>query len=559
MFLIIAHLSGALGIFFMGTRLLTEHLKTLNDRRLRRSFTRWTRNRWLGFAWGLCSGSVMQSTTVLTLVVVSMLKSGLVSSRRALPVLLGGNVGVTMLVLVVVLDVKLMAFFILGIAYGLTLLMTRPATARYRAMASASFGLGMIILGSIMLKESVAPLTTHAWFQETITWLDGSLLLPLLSGMLLTFVVQSMVPVVMAGIGMATGGLLEIDQALTLYCGACLGSSLILYVLTTGIAGGGRQVAMYQIFFNCLLNAIFLPLICIETYGDIPLISAALGASGLPLDQGLALCMICIECSTALFRLATLDVEIRLIERWWPPSEVEVLAKPQFIHDEALDDHHTALLLLDLEQRRLLEVFSRYLDTLRRGTGLGELRESAGEIMRRLGEFLDDLASTCRGHEAEALRSMTMRQKTLIRLDQEVYELCDALHRMPRKPLLDVWSLGFVEGIDVLVIVLSETLASGDASAWPSTTQLMGDRSAPLRRLRHICLNEGAALTAEERKHVLKLANSSQHVFLLVSQLAHDYRQASGIDEAFLDNAGLQEPVGVSAAFPEADPFVKVG
>ena len=96
-----------------------------------------------------------------------------------------------------------------------------------------------------------------------------------------------------------------------------------------------------------------------------------------------------------------------------------------------------------------------------------------------------------------------------------------------------------------------DTLASGEPAAWPSTTQLMGDRSGVLRKLRDVSLSDDVALTANERQHVPKLANSSQHVFLLVAQLAHEYRQVSGIDEAFLDNAQLEEAVGVSAGCPD--------
>ena len=550
---ILAHLSGALGLFFMGARLLTEHLKSLNDRRLRVCLARWTNGRWLGFAWGLFAGSVMQSTTVLTLVVVSMLKTDLVSSRRAFPVLLGGNVGVTLLVLIVMLDVKLMAFYVLGIAYCLTHVLGRVRGPRYQAMATAGFGMALIVLGSIMLKESVLPLAGYPWIQQGMSWMGGSLLLPLLAGMALTFVMQSGTPLIMSGICMAAAGLLGIDQVLMLYCGTCLGSSLILYVLTATVRGRARQVSMYQVFFNFLLNMIFVPVICLETYGDVPLIAAAVRASGLPLEQSLALCMICLECSTALLRLATLGAETGLIERWWPPSEVEALGRPQFIHDQALDDQQAALRLADLEQRRLLEMFSRYLDAVRRHTDLSELREATDEILSRIGQYLDDLAASCPGRGTAALRSMMSRQKLFMRLEKQVLELCDVLHAMPRKPSLDVWSQGLVEGIDLLLLVLIDTLASGDSAAWPSTTQLMGDRSGILRKLRDMSLNDDAAVSADERKHVLKLANSSQHVFLLVAQLAHEYRRASGIDEAFLDNADLGEPTGVPVVCPEAD------
>ena len=158
MITILGHLAGALGLFFMGVKLLTEHLKTLTNRRLRLSVARWTNNRWMGFAWGLIAGSVMQSMTVLTLVVVSLLKSDLVSPRRAFPILLGGNVGMALLVLIVMLDVKLMALYVLGIAYFLTLIMARrPGVRATGPWPPRVSDWRMIALGSIMLKESVVP------------------------------------------------------------------------------------------------------------------------------------------------------------------------------------------------------------------------------------------------------------------------------------------------------------------------------------------------------------------------------------------------------------------
>ena len=555
MFVILAHLSGALGLFFMGARFLAQHLKTLNSHRFRLSVARWTNNRWMGFAWGLIAGSVTQSAVVLTFVVVSLLKSDLVSPKRALPIFLGGNVGFLLLVLAVMLDIKLMALYVLGIAYFLTMIVAHDRMSRYRAMATACFGLAMIVLGSIMLKESVVPLAGYPWFQQVMSWMGGSLLLPLLSGMVLTFVVQSSAPVTMSGIGMATAGLLTIDQVLMLYCGACLGSSLILYLLTLTVTGRARQVAMYQVLHNVVLSAIFVPLICIEAYFDVPLLAAAVRASGLPLDQGLVIGLIFSECFTAVFRFATLDFDVRLVERWWPPTEVEALAKPQFIHDLALDDAEAALRLADLEQRRLLEMLSRHLDAVRHGTEPSELREATKELLGRIEEFLGDLAAHCPDHEADAHGAMMTRQKLFIRLEEQVIELCDVLHGLPPNSPLATWSVVLVEVIDVGLLVLIDTLASGDAASWLSITQLMGDRSESLRKLRDTSLkDESPPLTSDERARLLRLVSIAEHTFLLVSQLAHEYRLASRIDEVFLGHAGLEveNPVSVSMARPDA-------
>ncbi len=549
MFTILGHLAGALGLFFMGARFLTEQLKTLTNRRLRLSAIRWTNNPCMGFVWGLIAGSVMQSMTILTFVVVSLLKSDLVSPKRAYPILLGCNVGGALLVLIVMLDVKLIALYILGLSQIVTLVIARDQASRYRAMATACFGLALIILGSIMLRESVVPLATYPWFQEAVEWMGDSLILPLLIGALLTLLAQSTGPVIMISIGMATAGLLATEQVLILYCGACLGSSLGLYLLTMTITGRARQVAMYQVLYNVVLNAIFVPPIVVEAYLDVPLVAAAVHASGLPLAQSLAMFIIFSEAATAAFQLATLHFGVRWIERWWPPTEVEALAKPLFIHDLALDDVEAALRLVDLEQRRLLEMLSRYLDTVRSGTELSELREAAKAVLGRLEEFLGDLAERCLNEKmADKHGSMIVRQKLFTRLEEQVVELCEVLRDLPPQRSLDNWSPALVEGIDVVFLVLIDTLESDDAAAWPLTTQLARERGEDLHRLRDMSLKDEPTLAPDERKRVLKLASIIEHIFLLLSLLVHKYRQASRIDEAFLDHADLEEPITASTA-----------
>ena len=111
MVVILGGIAGGLGLLFMGMKILTEHLKLLTNRRLRLSAARWTDNRWAGFAWGSLAGAVTQTMPALTFLMVAMLRSGLLSVRRALPILLGGNVGVTLLLLVVVVDVKIAALY----------------------------------------------------------------------------------------------------------------------------------------------------------------------------------------------------------------------------------------------------------------------------------------------------------------------------------------------------------------------------------------------------------------------------------------------------------------
>ena len=537
MITIVGGIAGGLGLFFMGMKLLSEHLRLLSNRRLRQSAARWTRNRWTGLAWGAIAGAVTQTMPALTFLTVGMLRSGLLSVRRAFPILLGGNIGAVLLLLVVMLDIKMAVLYVLGVSQMTAMISTKNnRTARYQTMAAALFGMGMMILGFLLLKDSVSPLADYPWFREIVAWADRSLFLCLVGGTLLSVAMQSAGVVKVTSISMAAAGLLGIDQILMLNLGACLGSSAALWLLTLNLTGCSRQVAMYQVLFNCVSVAVFVPLLIVEAYFDVPLFKAAVLSIDLPLAQRLALFAVFVELSNCAFQLTVLGPAARLIARWWPATEAETLSKPWYVHDRALEDAASSLRLADREQRRLLEILSRCLDTVRQGTELGALREAAKAVLTRIEEFLDDLAEHYPDQSIDDHVSMLTRQRLLFWLDERVLELCEVLHTMPRRAELEDWRMGLVEGIDAVLLVLQDILSSGDEESWPLTMQLVNSRGELMRKTRSTYLGDGSSLSAEQRTSVLRLTSITEHIFLLLSRLAHEYQRYAA------DNAAGQTP-----------------
>ena len=522
MMVILAGIAGGLGLLFMGMKLLSEHLRLLTNRRLRLSAARWTRNRWAGFAWGSLAGAVTQTMPALTFLMVAMLRSGMLSVRRALPIILGGNVGGALLLLVVVIDVEIAVLYVLGVSQVIALVTTESGKARYRAMAEALFGMGMMVLGFLMLKESVAPLADYAWFRETAEWAGSSLLLCLAGGALLSVLVQSSAVVMVSGFSMATTGVIGIEQCLMLCYGGCLGSSISVYLLTMRLTGRARQVAMYQVLYNVVANAIFVPLLYAEIHLDLPLVRAAILSVDLPLAQLLAVSCILVEVTTSLVQLAVLGPAARLVERWWPTTEAETLSRPRFLHDRALDDADDALRLVDLEQRRLLDILARCLDSARQGAGLGPLREAAREVLGRITEFLDDLGASHPDQGVDLQNSMLTRQRLLIWLEERILEFCDVVHAMPRQSGLENWRRGLIEGIDAALVIVKDMVMAG----WDhglSAEELLGDRRELMRRTRSRYLGDELPLSAGERTSVLRITSIAEHVFLLLTRLACEY------------------------------------
>ena len=240
----------------------------------------------------MVAGAVTQTMPALTFVLIGMLRSGILSTHRAFAVLQGGNIGIWVLVLLVSFDIKLAVLYLLGIAPIIVVIATWRSTIQWPfagALGSALFGMGLMIFGFILLREAAAPLAGYSWFQGTLAWAGRSLLLCVLVSAVLSVLVQSSGCVLVIGIGLASAGILGVEQVLAIHIGACLGSSLSLRLLSTHLRGQARQVAMYQELTNYLMTVIFLPLYLIEAHYGVPLIKAALLSIGLPLEQLLAL------------------------------------------------------------------------------------------------------------------------------------------------------------------------------------------------------------------------------------------------------------------------------
>ena len=368
----IAGVLGGFGLFAVGLSLLSENLKAVADRRMREIAKQWTGNRFTAYGWGVLLGLVSQSATASTFIAVGLMRSGLVGTVAALALLMGSYAGLTILVVVVTLDVEIFSLYVLGLA-GIAIIGSRAGSVR-RA-ATAVFGGALMILGLVLLKEAAAPLAQQSWFEGSIAWARDSLWLIFLISAALSFLVQSTAVVCVIGVTLAAAGVLGVTETLMLIYGSCVGSGAVVYVLSLNIRGRARQVAMYTVLDNALVCLVFVTLLLLEAYFDIPLVRALILSMDLGLQQQLALVYVLVGVALAPLMLAALGPTARLLERFWPTTEAEEVGRMSFIQDRATQDLSTSLALADLEQRRILAMFPRYIDSVREGTEPGVVRD----------------------------------------------------------------------------------------------------------------------------------------------------------------------------------------
>ncbi len=521
---ILAGVVGGLGLFVVGMWFLTENLKKLASRRLRLSAQRWTTNPYAALLWGMLAGGITQSMTALTFIVVSILRTRLIAMKGALATILGGGVGVTGLVMIVTFDIKMVALYVVGIAG------TVVATERlsnYRAIAGSFLGGAMIILGLVLLREAAAPLAGELWFRDIVEGTGNSLVLAFFVAVLLTVIVQSSGAVSVFGISLAAVEVISVDQTIMIIYGSFVGSSVIIYLLSAGLTGRSRQVAMYIVIYNVLVCAVVVPLLYAELYLGVPSIKALISASGFDLPQKLALVYLIISVIPIPIMLAGLGVSGRILERLWPVSEIDDLSRTQFIHDHASVDVETSLMLVDLEQRRVFRMLARYFELVRERRDVGPLRDATNTVLTEINEFLSDLQTLHPMQGIEDRNALVNRQKLLAWLAEPVAVMSAALIELGDRPILKQFQENICEGVDSVFLSLDDAMESDDRQSWDIATQLTHDRGGLMRRMRGKYLEADPQLPKIDMINVVLITNAVEDVFFLLSKLEQNFNPYS--------------------------------
>lgn len=514
---------GGLGLFMVGMWILTDNLKALASRRLRRTAARWTANRFSALLWGTLAGGITQSMPALTFIVVSTLRSGLITTKGGLALILGGSIGVSALVLIVTFDMKTASFFVLGIAGAIVV---SERMARFRPLAASFLGGAMIILGLVLLKDSAAPLAEQPWVANMVTETDESLILAFATAALLTAIVQSSSAVSVFGISMAAVGVISVEQTIMLIYGSYIGSTAILYLLSANLTGRSRQMTMFIVWYNILRCAIVVPLLYLELHVDLPGMKALVLALDLNLDRQLALVYVFLNVLPLPIMLAGLGIWAAILDRLWPNSQADELSQPKFIHDHAHVDIETSLVLIDLEQKRVLEALPQYFEAVRENRNVGRMRNATRNLLRECSEFIGDLHVTHFSKAAEERNVMMNRQKLLGSLEEGLGVLCETLREID-EPALTSFRTSMCEGVDGALLSLIEAVETRDGVSWGLVDRIIGDRGAMMRRVRHDYLDRDPPPSEMDQINVLLITNAVEEVFFLLSRLKVEFRDPS--------------------------------
>src|SRR5271154_4223432 len=147
-------LAGSIALLLWGVHMVQSGIQRAFGPHLRRFLGRTLRSRLPAFLAGLGVTAVLQSSTATGLMAASFAAGGLVDLVPALAVMLGANVGTTLIVQLLSLDLSSVtpALILLGV-----LMFRRGQVSRTRDLGRVLIGLGLMLLALRQLLDLVTP------------------------------------------------------------------------------------------------------------------------------------------------------------------------------------------------------------------------------------------------------------------------------------------------------------------------------------------------------------------------------------------------------------------
>lgn len=477
-----------LSLFFTGVSGVKAKLQQLSSRKFRQLLARVTDRPLLAGAVGLVFGAVTQSASAVAFILAGMVATGLITLRRALPVVAASNVGTALLVFLAAFDLRLAVLLLVGIT---GLMINFRILARAEAFLGALFAIGMLFLGLDMMKQAFAPLPGFDWFTALASFLKTWPWAPFFLGAALRMVIQSSSAIGVVAIALEGAGLFTEFQAILLICGAGPGVGLAAFFLSGTLHGPPRQIVLFQGIINLVAGSALAASFYVGETAGHGLVTRFIGFLSPDPAGRIAWAFFLNMNGCFLAGLILAPFTGKFLHRLAPPTEEQDLSRPAFIHDEALDVPDTAVVLVDREQQRLFGLGLRVLNAVREDVSDGEMLEPEtfraasktldGEISGFLKELINrDLTSRA----AASVLLNERRQENLAAMAETVFQFVVVRKEKADDEKLDALMDRMSESLHLILLTAQDAWASRDKTDIEYLLMLSADRGEVMERIR---------------------------------------------------------------------------
>jgi len=247
---------GGVVLFLFGITLLGEYLRELEGGRVLR---RATDGRWRGFLLGFLVTAVVQSSSAVTVMTVSLADAGILTLGQIIPVMIGSNLGTTATAWLLCFRTETSGAPELTVILACIGLLIYLLIPRRKVWGGLMLALFLLLVGMDRMAAAAAPIAGTAAFHR-LTKMAVNPLSTLLAGTIFTGVIQSS----SASIGLlqafSTAGSVTWGMGVPLVLGGNIGTCITVLLASVGCGANAKRAAFAHLKYNILGTVALLPL-----------------------------------------------------------------------------------------------------------------------------------------------------------------------------------------------------------------------------------------------------------------------------------------------------------
>ncbi len=400
--MVLLHIAGYVALLLWGIRMVETGIIQAYGSELRHFLSIAIKNRWKAFAAGLGITALLQSSTATGLMTAGFLASGVMELVPALAVILGANVGTTLIVQVLTFDTSAVApiFILVGlIAYN------QGAKTRTRDLGRVAIGVGILLLALHLIVSVIGPIEKTAPVRALFATITGDPVINVILAALLTWASYSSVAVVLLVMSLSAATIVTPAAALALVLGANLGN-VIPQFIGTSQSGGSRRLALGNLIVRGLGTIVAIPFL--------PKIAEWLATiEGNPAREAADFHTL-FNVALAVVFIGLLNPLAALCSRFIPAKSItDAPGTPRYITSAELSTPSVALASAAREVLRMVDIIERMLkaflaaikdDDRKQIDEIAQMDDTVDELHNALKLYLTEISRDDKLPEAEARR-----------------------------------------------------------------------------------------------------------------------------------------------------------
>ncbi|MCP5300512.1 MAG: Na/Pi cotransporter family protein [Chromatiaceae bacterium] len=347
-------ISAGVAIFLFGMLFLEDGFKAFTGGLLERILQKTTNSIWKSLTFGVVSTTVMQSSSLVSVITISFLSAGLIGLAAGIGIIFGANLGTTTgawLIAGFGLKVKISAYAMPMLVFGIILVFQKAKSLRGVGYILA--GLGFLFLGIHHMKEGFEAFRdTVDLTKFAVAGYPGILLFSLL-GVVATVIMQSSHATLVIIITALAAQQITYENALALAIGANIGTTITAILGALGSNVDGKRLAAAHLIFN-LVTAIIAIAFIYQIGALVDVISRGVGIAADDYTLKLAVFHSLFNTIGILVMMPLTNQLVNFLMRIMPERKIAA-GQPQFLLDSALELPDTAIEAVRRETQHLYE------------------------------------------------------------------------------------------------------------------------------------------------------------------------------------------------------------